>query len=100
MIDMTNPKYEKLGLKNSDYMKIDHYLLTETKYKIDYNILLTLMSINEKLDKLLSDTEETKEIPETKEEADEKKTGKICAHCGEVHARGVDYALCAKKKKE
>ena len=35
-----------------------------------------------------------------KEQEPEEKTGKVCKHCGEVHAKPVDYAQCAKKHKK
>ena len=28
------------------------------------------------------------------------KAKKVCVHCGQVHERGVDYAICAKRHKK
>jgi hypothetical protein len=34
------------------------------------------------------------------EEQEEKQEYKTCKHCGEIHEKPVDYALCAKKHKK
>ena len=50
--------------------------------------------------KLLQEIKQLLEKPATVKPKAKQKTAKVCTHCGQVHERGVDYAICAKRHKK
>ena len=63
-----------------------------------FDILKELKNISSKLDNLNQVAEKGEVVEKVKHiNKVEAKTGKVCKHCGEIHERPVEYAMCAKK---
>jgi hypothetical protein len=94
-------RIEELGYRPDsfdDFILIEIYKkLCDIESKIQVAVVDTKTVTREKQELETNEPEPQKLVLD---EAETKAKNKICKHCGEVHEKPVEYALCAKKYKK